>query len=120
MLTATVEVATGPFEVKIIQHVPLALAQGGPLLEYVSKDPDTLTAALITRWRPKQPPISAARLRHILFRNLYSACEEAPPTDTEAAPEIQKQKVSFKVQSPSSTSCPPTSNERGTAYGPER
>ena len=48
LLTATVTVATGPLEVKITEHVPLALAQGGSLLEYVSKDPDTLTAALIT------------------------------------------------------------------------
>ena len=39
LLTATVAVATGPSEVKIIKHVPLALAQSGPLLEYVSKDP---------------------------------------------------------------------------------
>ena len=38
LLTATVTVATGPSEVKIIEHVPPALAQGGPLLEYVSKD----------------------------------------------------------------------------------
>ena len=100
LLTATVTVATGPSEVKIIEHVPLALAQGGPLLKYVSKDPDTLTAALITRWSPRHSPISAARLRHIVFRNLYSPREKAPPTDTLAAPEIQNQKVSFKLQKP--------------------
>ena len=56
LLTATVTVAMGPLEVKIIEHVPLALAQGGPLLEYVSKDADTLTAALIPRWSPGHSP----------------------------------------------------------------
>ena len=89
LLTATVTVATGPSEVKIIEHAPLVLAQGGPLLEYVSKDPDTLTAALITRWSPGHSPILAARLRHIVFRNLYSTWEKAPPIDTLGAQEIQ-------------------------------
>ena len=106
LLTATVMVATGPSEVKIIEHVSLALAQGGPLLEYVSRDPDTLTAALITRWSPGHSPISAARLWHIVFRNLYSPREKAPPTDTVAAPEIQNQKVSFKLQKPISQFLP--------------
>ena len=46
-------------------------------------------------------------LRHIVFRNLYSAREKAPPTDTEAAPEIQNQKVSFKLQKPISQFLPP-------------
>ena len=107
LLTATVTVATSPLEVKIIEHVPLALAQGGPLLEYVSKHPDILTAALITRWSPGHSPILAARLRHIVFRNLYFACEKAPPTNTQAAPEIQTQKVSFKLQKPISQFLPP-------------
>ena len=49
LLMATVTVATSPSDVKVIEHVPLSLAQGGPLLEYVSKDPDALTAALVTR-----------------------------------------------------------------------
>ena len=66
LLTATVTVATSPSHVKVIEHVPLSLAQGGPLLEYVSKDPDTLTAALVTRWSPGHAPISAARLRHLV------------------------------------------------------
>ena len=97
LLTATVTVTTGPSEVKIVDDVPLTLAQGGPLLEYVSNHPDTLTATLITRWSPGHSPVSNARLRHIMFPNLYSAREKAPPTDTEAAPDIQNQKVSFKL-----------------------
>ena len=64
LLTATVTVATGPSEVKIIEHAPLALTQGGPLLEYVSKDPDTLTAALITRWSPGHSPLSCPPPAH--------------------------------------------------------
>ena len=107
LLTATVTFATGPSEVKIIEYVPLALAQGGPLLEYVPEDPDTLTAALITRRSPGHSPISAARLRHIVFRNLYSPREKAPPTDTLAAPEIQNHKVSFNLQKPISQFLPP-------------
>ena len=107
VLTATVTVATSPSELKVIEHVPLALAQGGPLLEYVSKDPDALTAALVTRWSPGHAPISAARLRHIVLWSLYSAREKAPPTDTDAAPEIQNQKVSFKLQKPISQILPP-------------
>ena len=73
LLTATVTVATGPSDVKVIEHVPLSLAQGGPLLQYASKDPDTLTAALVTRWSPGHAPISAARLRHVVFQGLYMA-----------------------------------------------
>ena len=46
LLTATVTVAAGPSDTKVIEHVPLSLVQGGPLLEYVSKDPEALTAAL--------------------------------------------------------------------------
>ena len=109
LLTATVTVATGPCpsEVKIIESVPLALAQGGPVLQYVSKDPDTLTAAWITMWSPGHSPISAARLRHIVFRNLYSTREKAPPTDTQAVPDIQNQKVSFKARKPISHFLPP-------------
>ena len=33
LLTATITVAVSPSQVKVIEHVPLALAQGGPLLE---------------------------------------------------------------------------------------
>ena len=85
----------------------MALAQGGPQLEYVSNDPGILTDALITKWSPGHSPISAARLRHILFRNLYSPREKAPPTNTLAALEIQNQKVSFKLQEPISQFLPP-------------
>ena len=88
LVTATVTVATSPSDVKVIEHVPLSLAQGGPLLEYVSKDPDALTAALVTRWSPGHAPISAARLRHLVFRGLYAAREKAPAIDTNEAPEI--------------------------------
>ena len=55
-------------------------------------DLDTLTAALNTGWSPGHSPISAARLRHIVFRNLYSPREKAPPTDTLMAPEIHNKK----------------------------
>ena len=100
LLTATVTVATSPSDVKVIEHVPLSLAQGGPLLEYVSKDPDALTAALVARWSPGHAPISAARLRSLVFRGLYTACEQPPAIDTEAPPEIQSQKVSHKIHKP--------------------
>ena len=100
LLTATFTVATGPSEVKVIEHVRLALAQGGPLLEYVSKDPDALTAALITRWSPGHAPISAARLCHLVFRGFYTASDEAPPIDTDVAPEIYNQKVSYRLHKP--------------------
>ena len=39
LFTSTVTVATSPSDVKVIEHVPVSLAQGSPLLEYVSKDP---------------------------------------------------------------------------------
>ena len=68
--TATATVATGSLEVKIFGYVCPALAQGGPLLEYVPKDPDTFTAALIARWCPGHSPISVPRHRHIVFRNV--------------------------------------------------
>ena len=85
------------------------LAKGGPLPEYVSKDLDTLTAALITRWSLSAGhcPISAARLGHIVFRNLYSTREKVPPIDTPAAAKIQNQKVSFKLQKLTSQFLPP-------------
>ena len=85
---------------KVIKHVPLSLAQGGPLLEYVSKDPDALTAALVTRWSPGHPPISASRLRSLVFRGLYTAREKPPAIKTDVPPEIQSQKVSHKIHKP--------------------
>ena len=107
LLTATVTVATSPSEVKVIEHAPLSLAQGGPLLEYVSKDPDALTAALDTRWSPGHAPISAARLRSLVFRGLYTAREKAPAIDANVAPEIHSQKVSHKIHKPISRFLPP-------------
>ena len=95
MLTATVTVATSLSDVKIIEHVPLSLAQGGPLLEYVSKDLDTLTATLVARWSPGHAPVSPARLR-----SLYTAREQPPAIDADAPPNIQSQKVSHKIQKP--------------------
>ena len=92
---------------KVIEHVPLSLAQGGPLLEYVSKDPDALTAALVTWWNPGHAPISATRLRHLVFRGLYTAREKVPAVDTDVAPEIQSQKVSHKIHKPISQFLPP-------------
>ena len=100
LLTATVTVATGPSDVKVIEHVPLSLVQGGPLLEYVSKDPEALTAALDTRWSPGHVPISASRLRSQVFRGLYTAREQPPAIDTVTPPEIQSQKVSHKIHKP--------------------
>ena len=105
LLTATV--TAGPSEVKVIEHVPLSLAQGGPLLEYVSKDPGALTAALVTRWSPEHAPVSAARLRHLVFQSLYTARKKAPPLDTEVAPDVQSEKVTFKLQKPVSQFMPP-------------
>ena len=76
------------------------MAQGGPLLEYVFKDPDPLNAALATRWSPGHAPISAARLRSMVFRGLYTAREKSPAIDADAPPEIQSQKVSHKIHKP--------------------
>ena len=103
-LTATVTVATGRSEVKVIAHVPLSLAQGSSLLKYVSKDPDALTTALVTLWSPRHAPFSAARLRHLVFRGLYTARENAPPIDTDDAPEIQSHKSPTSFTSPSASS----------------
>ena len=89
LLTATVTAATSASDVKVIEHVPLSLAQGGPQLEYVFKDPDALTAALVTRWSPGHAPIPVARLRSMVFRGLYTAREKAPAIDADVAPEIQ-------------------------------
>ena len=86
--TATVTVATSPSEMKDIEHVPLSLVQGSVALEYVTKDPDALNAALVTRWSPGHAPISGARVRHLLFQGLYTAREKAPPINTDVAPEI--------------------------------
>ena len=100
LLTATVTVAAGPSNTKVIEHVPLSLVQGGPLLEYVSKDPEALTAALVTRWSPSHIPISASRLRSQVFKGLYTAREQPPPIDTTTPPNIQSQKVSHKIHKP--------------------
>ena len=100
LLTATVTVAAGPSHTKVIEHVPLSMVQGGPLLEYVSKDPEALTAALVTRWSPSHVPISASRLRNQVFEGLYTAREQPPPIDTTAPPDIQSQKVSHKIHKP--------------------
>ena len=100
LLTATVTVAARPSDTKVIEHVPLSLVQGGPLLEYVSKDPEALTAALVTRWSPSHVPISASRLRSQVFKGLYTAREQPPPIDTTAPPDIQSQKVSHKIHKP--------------------
>ena len=56
LLTTTVTVAASPSDVTVIEHVPLSLTQGGQLLEYVSKDPDTLTAALGHAVEPRARP----------------------------------------------------------------
>ena len=100
LLTATVTIAAGPSDTKVIEHVPLSLVQGGPLLEYVTKDPEALTAALVTRWSPSHVPISVSRLRSQVFKGLYTAREQPPPIDTSAPPDIQSQKVSHKIHKP--------------------
>ena len=100
LLTATATVAAGPSDTKVIEHVPLSLVQGGPLLEYVSKDPEALTAALVTRWSPSHVPISASRLHSQVFKGLYTAREQPPPIDTTTPPDIQSQEVSHKIHKP--------------------
>ena len=100
LLTATVTVATSPSDVKVMKRVPLSLAQGGPLLEYVSKDPNALTAALVARWSPGHAPISAVHLRSLVFRGLYTTREQPPAIHTDTPPEIQSQKVSHKIHKP--------------------
>ena len=100
LLTASVTVAASPSDVKVIENAPLSLAQGGPLLEYVSKDPDALTTGPVTRWSPGHAPISDARLRSLLIRGLCTAREKPPAIDADAPPEIQSQKVSHKIHKP--------------------
>ena len=100
LLTATVTVAAGPSYTNVIEHVPLSLVQGGPLLEYVSKDPEALTAVLVTRWSRGHVPISASCLRSQVFRGLYTAREQPPPIDSATPPDIQSQKVSHKIHKP--------------------
>ena len=73
LLTATVTVAAGPSDTKVIENIPLSLVQGGPLLEYVSKDHEALTAALVTRWSASHVPIPVSRLRRHVFKGLYTA-----------------------------------------------
>ena len=99
-LTATVTVATSPLDVKVIEHVLLSLVQGGLLLEYVSKDRDALTAALVARWSPYHAPIFAARLRSLCCRGLYTSREQPPAIDADTPPEIQSQKLSHKIHKP--------------------
>ena len=100
LLTATVTVATSPFDVKVFEHVPLSLVQGGWLLKYVSKDPESLTAALLTRWSPGHAPVSASRLRSLVFKGLYTAREQPPAIDTDAPPEIQSPKLCHMIHKP--------------------
>ena len=42
-----------------------------------------------------------------MFRGLYTARKKAPPTDTHVAPEIQSQKVSYKLHKPIRQLLPP-------------
>ena len=78
----------------------MSLLQGGPLLEYVSKDREALTAALVTRWSPSHVPISASRLRSQVFKGQYTTREQPPSIDTTTPPDIQSQKVSHKIHKP--------------------
>ena len=100
LLTATVTVAAGPSDTMVIQQIPLSLVQGGPLLEYVSKDPEALTTALVTRWSPSHVPISVSRRRSQVFKGLYTAREQPPSIDTATPPDIQSQKVCHKIHKP--------------------
>ena len=108
LLTATVAVATSPSEVKVIEHVPLALAQGSSLVEYVSKDPDALTASLVTRRSRGHAPNSAARLRHLVFLGLYTAREKAPHTRPTWPCRFRVRRSLTRFTSPSASSYPLT------------
>ena len=72
-----------------------------------SKDPDALTAALVTRWSLGNARISAARLRLLVFRGLYTVREKAPPVDSNVALEIPSHKVSYKLHKPINQFLPP-------------
>ena len=100
LLTATVTVAASPSDVKVIEDVPMSPVQGGPLLEYVSKDTEALTAALVTAWSPGHVPISASCLRSQVLRRLYTAREQPPCIDTATPTDIQSQKVCHKIHKP--------------------
>ena len=91
LLTATATMATSG--VRIVEHVPLALTQGGPRLECISRDSNTTTTSLITRWSTSHVLISPLRLRQATLRNIYTAREKAPSIDTETAPKMRNQKV---------------------------
>ena len=98
--TANITGATGTSDVRIVEHVPLALAQGGPLVDYISRDPNAITTSLVTRWNPNHAPISPLRLRQAMLRTMYTAREKAPFPEADVAPEMQNQKVTYKVQKP--------------------
>ena len=50
VLTTTVTVATGAADVRIADYAPVALPQGGALLQYVSHHPIAITTSLGTQW----------------------------------------------------------------------
>ena len=106
MLTATATFAASGADVRIVEHIPLALVQGGPLLEYVSKDPSSATSSLVTRWSPSHAPISLTRLRHLTPEQMYHPKEKAPSPDADTAPDMQNQKVTHTLQKSISQSLP--------------
>ena len=107
LLTTTVTVARSPCDVKVIEHVPLSLAQGGPLLEYFSKDHGALTAALLARWSLGHAPISAARFSRFSVASIRPANSLQSSTPTH--PRRSKVKRSpTRFTSPSASSWPPT------------
>ena len=111
MLTATSTIAASGADVRAVEHISLTRVQGGPLLDYVSKDPSSATSGLVTRRSPSHAPISPTRLKYLTLKQMYHPEEKAPSPDADIAPYMQNQKVTHKIQKPVSpvrAGAPPT------------
>ena len=106
LLTATAAVAVEGEDVQVLEHIPVALVQGGAVLEYVSSYPSSATASVVTRWSPNHAPISPARLWYLTLKEMYHPKRKAPSPDTDTAPGMMNHKVRFKLQKPISQSPP--------------
>ena len=106
MLTATATVTANGADVRVFEHIPLALVQGGPLLEYVSKDLGSATSGPVTRWSPSHAPISPTLLTYLTLNQMYHPKEKALSPDADTAPDMQNPKVTHQLQKPISQSLP--------------
>ena len=100
LLTANVTVATVRSDIGNIENASLALAQGGPLLDYISWDPNAISTWLVTRWNPNHAPISPPCLRQAVLHTMYTAREKVLSPKPDAAPHTQNQDATYKPKKP--------------------